>query len=167
MGNGFSNIKADNAFFIVSNGGTDVLFDTLSLSSSSIAKNDWEKHLACWFAGHDQRFLGRGIAGSDIDDIGWTKEDFNSEKSFILRCINLAKSKYRWNELEYPPGNNIFTYLEEFETLVQLYQKGFLENNNIWSDKLVEGNMKYTLCPEHKVYIHIYGCRFCTTILTS
>ena len=54
----------DDAGLRLSNGGTDVLFDVLTLAGCARAATAWEQHLVLFFA--DGHRIGRGTSGFDL-----------------------------------------------------------------------------------------------------
>ena len=46
----------------ISNGWTSVLYSTLLISGSGMAKTVWEKQFMIWLAEHDQGIIGYGMA---------------------------------------------------------------------------------------------------------
>jgi hypothetical protein len=84
----------------LSNGGTDVLFDVLTLAGCHLARTTWEQHLILMFATCHR--AGRGTSGFDLIDLPWTA-DWPAEKAFFLAVLDLAAGRYRWDELGYDP----------------------------------------------------------------
>ena len=79
----------------LSNGGTDVLFDVLTLAGCQLARTTWEQYLILMFAtGHR---LDRGMT-----ELPWTA-DWPAEKAFFLAVLDLAAGRFRWDELGYDP----------------------------------------------------------------
>ncbi|WP_282761175.1 hypothetical protein [Actinoplanes sandaracinus] len=84
----------------LSNGGTDVLFDVLTLAGCHLARTPWEQHLILMFA---TRHRGdRGTAGFDLTELPWTA-NWPAEKAFFLAVLDLAVARHRWDELDYDP----------------------------------------------------------------
>lgn len=84
----------------LSNGGTDVLFDVVTLAGCRLARTRWEQHLILMFAtGHR---AARGVTGFDLAELPWTA-DWPAEKAFFLTVLDLAADRYRWDELGYDP----------------------------------------------------------------
>ena len=84
----------------LSNGGTDVLFDVLTLAGCHLARTTWEQHLILMFATVHRD--DRGMSGFDLVDLPWTA-DWPAEKAFFLTVLDLAAGRYRWDELGYDP----------------------------------------------------------------
>jgi hypothetical protein len=84
----------------LSNGGTDVLFDVLTLAGCHLAHTTWEQHLILMFATVHRG--DRGMAGFDLIELPWTA-DWPAEKAFFLAVLDLAGTRHRWDELGYDP----------------------------------------------------------------
>jgi len=84
----------------LSNGGTDVLFDVLTLAGCHLARTTWEQHLILMFATCHRS--DRGTSGFDLIELPWTM-DWPAEKAFLLAVLDLAAERYRWDELGYDP----------------------------------------------------------------
>jgi hypothetical protein len=102
MGNRFTayGTSAERDALGLSNGGTDVLFDVLTLAGCDLAETAWEQNLVLHFA--DGHRVGRGIAGFDLSEIPWTA-DWRAEKEFFLRMIDTAADGHGWDRLRYDP----------------------------------------------------------------
>ena len=84
----------------LSNGGTDVLFDVLTLAGSALAETAWEQNLVLHFA--DGHRISRGISGFDLDELPWTRS-WQAEKAFFLQMIDTALGRHGWDRLRYDP----------------------------------------------------------------
>jgi hypothetical protein len=84
----------------LTNGGTDVLFDVLTLAGCHLARTTWEQHLILMFATCHRD--DRGTSGFDLTELPWTA-DWPAEKAFFLAVLDLATERYRWDELGYDP----------------------------------------------------------------
>ena len=96
-------------FHNVNNSWTSVLYSTLLISGSELAKTEWEKLFMIWLAEHDQAHIGLGFVGIDFDDIHWTKENFDEQKTFVIDIAKIAISNKSWNKLDYHPDEKILT----------------------------------------------------------
>lgn len=104
VGNRFTahGTSADRDELALTNGGTDVLFDVLTLAGCDEAETPWEQHLVLRFA--DGHRLGLGDSGFDLSDLPWTA-NWPAERAFFLRMIDKAASGHGWQRLSYhPPG---------------------------------------------------------------
>lgn len=102
MGNRFTahGSSAERDELHLSNGGTDVLFDVLTLAGCDLAETAWEQNLVLYFA--DGHRLGMGTSGFDLSDLPWTAK-WRAEKAFFLRMIDTAASRHGWDRLRYDP----------------------------------------------------------------
>ncbi|MGK5638547.1 hypothetical protein ACSNOK_09590 [Streptomyces sp. URMC 126] len=117
MGNVFS---AGDLRLYLSNGGTAVFVDVLTLAVSELAENPWDFRFAALLARQDQSVMGRGAVGFDLADLDWgrTPRERAAAKDFVLRVIDLALRRHRWDELDYfPPYAE--KYLRRFRELVE------------------------------------------------
>jgi hypothetical protein len=161
MGNIIFNTKAgegEENWLSLSNGATSVLISVLILSGSDLASSDWEKELITWLAEKDQSVFGLGIVGFDIDDIAWDKNRFEEQKTFLLRTVDLAMERHRWNLLDYDPPYAI-EYLKKFRTLVEDYREEFVEIGKEWD--WYSKPQAFIKCSVHQVYMHDHGCMIC------
>lgn len=104
----------------LSNGGTDVFVDVLTLAVSELAERPWEFRFAALIALQDQQVMGRGAVGFDLEDVDWgdTPEERAAAKDFVLRVVDLALRRHRWDELGYEPPY-AHDYLRRFRTMVE------------------------------------------------
>lgn len=165
MGNRFTNRKSNIASLKLSNGGTDVLFDVLLISASKLAASQWEKNFAAWLAGINPEGIGYGTDGFDIEEIGWTKANFEAERAFVLKVIDDAGNEANWSILAYKP--NIKDVLLVFRRLVEAYELAFIEDEKWDGPSRFEEGDEFQICPIHKVYKHksSEGCRICNTVI--
>ena len=85
----------------ISNGWTSVLYSTLLISGSGIAKTIWEKLFMIWLAEHDQGIIGYGMAGIDFDQIFWSVSEFEKQKEFVTGIAQKAINEKSWSKLDY------------------------------------------------------------------
>jgi len=118
MGNLFTahGSSADPDQLNLSNGGTDVFFDILTLAGCSLAETAWQQNLVLHFA--DGHRHSRGFDGFDLSDVPWT-QDWRSEKAFFLRIIDAA-GRHAWSQLRYDPPH-ARTYLETYRAMLTGY----------------------------------------------
>lgn len=78
----------DDTGLRLSNGGTDVLFDVLTLAGCALAETAWEHHLVLHFA--DGHRTGRGTSGFDLSELPWTADwgDWRTapQPELLARC---------------------------------------------------------------------------------
>lgn len=107
----------------MTNGGTAVFVDVLMLAVSTLAHDPWDFRFAALLTLQDQSVMGRGVVGFGLADLDWgdTPQERAAAKVFLLRVLDLALSRHRWEELTYEPPRAegyLRTYrsmLEEFD----------------------------------------------------
>ncbi|MEU7164169.1 hypothetical protein AB0A70_05925 [Streptomyces morookaense] len=106
----------------MSNGGTAVFVDVLTLAVSELADEPWHYRFASLIALQDQNLMGRGNVGFDLEDIDWgpSPQEQRDAKGFVLRVIDLALARHRWDELGYEPPYAA-QYLKAFRAMVEAY----------------------------------------------
>ena len=157
MGNLITNDKVNPDHYIqMSNGLTSVFFDLLTLSASSLAKNNWEIETAIWFAEHDQGVIGLGIVGFDVADMGWEKHFFSEQKKFIISVTKDAMNGHSWNKLSYEPRPEVICKaLEDFYNLIFSFQEVHMTGEpRSW---YVKPDPPFEKCLIHQVYLHRLG----------
>jgi len=142
----------------LSNGSTSVLLCVLLLSGSQLATTVWERELVTWLAEHDQEVFGSGMVGFDLDDIAWDVERFGVQQHFVLRMIDLALQRHRWNELGYDPPF-VDAQLAALRTLVADFRPDAHASASTWSWRSPPEQL--ILCDRHRVFIHNLGCLLC------
>lgn len=142
----------------LSNGSTSVLFSVLLLSGSQLAESVWEQELMTWLAEHDQEVFGSGMVGFDLDDIAWDVERFGVQQQFVLRMIDLALHKHRWNELGYDPPF-VAAQLGALRTLVADFRPDAHASASSWSWRSPPERL--IMCGQHRVFVHDHGCLLC------
>ncbi|WP_424217304.1 hypothetical protein ACN20G_35055 (plasmid) [Streptomyces sp. BI20] len=102
MGNGFG---GGGRVLYLSNGGTTVFVEVLMPAVSDLAESEWDHRFAALLNLQDQRAMGRGAVGFDLEEIDWgeTVEECARAKAFVLRAVDLALTRHRWDELSYDP----------------------------------------------------------------
>ncbi|MFB6819923.1 hypothetical protein ACFCV8_35885 [Streptomyces sp. NPDC056347] len=87
----------------MSNGSTDVFVDVLVLAVSDLAESVWEYRFATLLTLQDQSAVGRGVVGFDLEEIDWGRSpgERAAAKGFVLRVLDLALRRHRWDELDY------------------------------------------------------------------
>lgn len=89
----------------MSNGGTEVFVEVLTLAVSALASREWEFRFAALIAEQDQTAFGRGVVGFDLEDLDWgdAPAEHTTNKGFVVEVVDLALSRHRWDELGYDP----------------------------------------------------------------
>ncbi|HEU4717693.1 MAG TPA: hypothetical protein VFU15_07660 [Bacteroidia bacterium] len=147
----------------MSNGLTAVIMDVICLAGSGLAETEHEKDLMIWFAQKDQDIFGIGIVGFDVSDMGWKKEIFEAQKSFILEVIDSAAQKTGWEKLNYSPKEDrVLPVLKELREMIMAFSETHAENAvPLKIYPFEEKIMKYDRCEKHRVYLHTLGCIVC------
>jgi hypothetical protein len=108
-----------------------------------------------------------GIDGFDIDDIAWTKANFEAEKAFLLKVIDEATKELGWEMLAYKP-TNMKEKLLKFRELIDAYEKSFVDKEEWGGSSIFEEGEEFQICPIHKVYKYERdGCPICNTVIYS
>jgi hypothetical protein len=157
MANWISNEKAKDEFQL-SNGATYVLVSVLILAGSDTATTPWEQELVTWISEHDQSVFGTGVVGFDIDRIAWRKDDFIAQKAFVLRMVDLALARRRWDVLSYDPPY-AQDHLAKFRQLIDAYVITMIDEETDWEWRQTPEFL--TKCPKHQVFVHANGCQIC------
>ncbi|GIH19861.1 hypothetical protein [Rugosimonospora africana] len=165
MGNRFTadGSPYDAGGVYLSNGATDVFYDVLTLAGCSLAETPWQQNLVVRFA--DGHRLGLGCDGFDLGDLPWTTE-WPGEKTFLLRVVDLAASRHRWDLLRYDPPV-ISAQLAAFGGMVA----GFTPvpvRASAWGDwRKPPPSDRLSRCPSHDLYEGEFGCRLCEHVAAS
>lgn len=138
-----------------------VFVATLVLSGSDLAESLWEKEFVAWIAGHDQSVFGLGMVGFDVDEIAWKQDEFDGQKAFVLRVIDLALEKHNWNLLSYEPPF-ARENLRSFRDLIERYRAGFVKENKEWN--WLAKPESFVKCAKHTVYLYAFGCVVCNDV---
>ncbi|WP_146652618.1 hypothetical protein [Labilithrix luteola] len=145
----------------MSNGLTAVLLDVLSLAACRFATTDWEKRFAYFLIQHDASRVGLGTAGLEVSEFGWTHEDFENEKRFILAVVDAALAKSNWELLGFEPRpESILPALERLRAMIIAFPMSAIprESEDAWiPDELPT----HGECEVHHVYLHELGCMLC------
>ena len=102
---------AKNISHSISNGWTTVLYSTLLISGSRLAKTHWEKLTMIWLAEHDQNHVGGGMVGIDLEDMHWSTSEFESQKEFVVAIAQNAIDEKSWTKLNYDTNEETLTEL--------------------------------------------------------
>lgn len=162
MSNTISNNRFNkNDYLKLSNGATDVLIDLLVLSGSSLAQTRWQKELIIFLSLNDQQIKGQGCVGFDISELGWEINHFENQKKFILKVIDNALEKKKWEKLNYKPSKSYISNLRRFREMIINYSKILVEPRDIlkWSKNF--NKMEFKKCVKHNIYTHPFGCKIC------
>jgi hypothetical protein len=147
----------DDTGLRLSNGGTDVLFDVLTLAGCALAETAWEHHLVLHFA--DGHRIGRGTSGFDLSELPWTS-GWPAEKAFFLRMIDTALGRHGWDQLRYDPpfaAASLATYramVAQFTPVPAPFP-----DRGDW--RIAPRPELLARCPAHDLYQGELGCRRC------
>lgn len=156
MGNLFLSSQLGQ-YIKLSNGGTAVLIDVLMLSLSDLATTLWEKRFTQWLGEHDQPIWGIGTVGFELDEIGWWADEFEPQKQFVLKAVDMAANKHRWSYLDYEP-TRVLEYVLAFGLMIRFFEVSSIKPENAWR---LANEIQFELCPQHRVYMHMGGCVIC------
>ncbi|MFC7893812.1 hypothetical protein [Streptomyces sp. NPDC057381] len=157
MGNVFG--AGDDDLYL-SNGGTAVFVDVLTLAVSALAGGPWDHRFAALVAMQDQSMMGRGAVGFDLADLDWgaTSEERAAAKAFVLKVLDLAARRHRWEELDYEPP---FAegYVRRFREIVAAFDPADADPDDALPDTPL-----MACCVRHRVLSGLpywEGCVFC------
>ncbi|MGW1406872.1 hypothetical protein [Streptomyces sp. NPDC002403] len=136
----------------MSNGSTDVFVDVLVLAVSDLAESVWEYRFATLLTLQDQSAVGRGVVGFDLEDIDWGSSpgEQAAAKNFVLRVLDLALRRHRWDELDYePPFAEGF--LRQYREMVEAFDPACAEPQNAMSPFPGPEEAAMASCVRHRV----------------
>ncbi|WP_374778125.1 hypothetical protein OG756_40190 [Streptomyces sp. NBC_01310] len=110
----------DGRHLEMTNGGTAVFVDVLMLAVSALARAPWDFRFAALLTLQDQNVMGRGVVGFGLAELEWgdTPQERAAAKGFLLRVLDLALSRHRWEELTYEPAR-VEGYLRTYRSMVE------------------------------------------------
>jgi hypothetical protein len=143
----------------LSNGGTDVLFDVLTLAGCALAETAWERNLVLHFA--DGHRLGRGTSGFDLSELPWTS-DWPAEKAFFLQMIDSALSRHGWDLLSYDPPHATESLATYRAMVAKFTPVPATVPSPDWGDWRTAPQPELLVrCPAHGLFQGELGCRLC------
>ncbi|MER5785497.1 hypothetical protein ABT104_27860 [Streptomyces mobaraensis] len=160
MGNTF--FAGDDSLYLT-NGGTAVFVDVLTLAVSALAERPWDHRFAALLARQDQSVMGRGAVGFDLAALDWgrTARERAEAKDFVLRVTDLALRRHRWDELDYfPPFAE--KYLRRFREMVEAFDPAAARDDGYTFPGPDEAAT--ASCVRHRVLSSLpllEGCVFC------
>jgi hypothetical protein len=158
MGNAFGTVDGAERLHL-SNGGTDVLFDVLTLAGCALADTPWRQNLTLLFA--DGHRLDRGFSGFDLAELPWTN-DARREQVFFRAIVSIARGRHGWHRLNYDPPY-IAGQLATYAAML----RGFTPRPNPdsrYGDWAVPPDPAgLEPCARHGIYVGELGCRLCDT----
>ncbi|MFG2617547.1 hypothetical protein ACGFXC_07955 [Streptomyces sp. NPDC048507] len=110
----------DGRHLEMTNGGTAVFVDVLVLAVCALARRTWDFRFAALLTLQDQNVMGRGVVGFGLAELDWgdTPQERATAKDFVLRVLDLALSRHRWEELGYEPAR-AEEYLRTYRAMVE------------------------------------------------
>ncbi|MFI7234178.1 hypothetical protein [Streptomyces cyaneofuscatus] len=154
----------DGRYLEMTNGGTAVFVDVLTLAVSALAHEPWDFRFAALLTLQDQNVMGRGVVGFGLAELNWggTPKDRAVAKDFLLRVLDLALSRHRWEELTYePPWAE--GHLRTYRSMVEAFDPATAGSG---PDVLPEPReAAIASCVRHRVLDALpfwEGCVFCT-----
>ena len=148
----------------MSNGLTSVVTDMLVLVGCDRAQTDWERKFVYWLVCHDQSRIGSGVVGFDVAQMGWTRDDFEAERRFVLELVDAAIAKRGWERLPYSPREDwALDALGQLRTLVSAFTADAI--GKVREDDWVPAELPlHGTCEVHGVYLHEVGCIICNDV---
>ena len=139
----------------LSNGATSVLYHTILLSGSKIAQTNWEKKFLIWLAERDQNVIGLGIVGFNVAELGWIKNEFELQKSFIVNSIELSLDNKEWKNLPYNPSEEIIQnkLTETLNIFKALKSEDITTKERTWYNEPNEFDLN-EICEVHKIFLN-------------
>ncbi|MFG2334947.1 hypothetical protein [Streptomyces yangpuensis] len=157
----------DGRHLEMTNGGTAVFVDVLVLAVSALARETWDFRFAALLTLQDQNVMGRGVVGFDLADLDWgdTPRERAAAKDFLLRVLDLALSRHRWEELTYEPAR-AEGHLRTFRAMVEEFDPADAAVPRARAGVLPGPHEAATAsCARHRVLDALpfwEGCVFCT-----
>jgi hypothetical protein len=143
----------------LSNGGTDVFFDVLTLAGSALAETAWEHNLVLHFA--DGHRVSRGASGFDLGELPWTS-NWRAEQAFFLTMIDTALGRHGWDRLRYDPPYATADLAAYRAMVAQFKPVPVTTRSPDWGDwSTAPGPELLARCPAHDVVRGELGCRLC------
>ncbi len=162
MANAITSVRqAGSTVVQMSNGLTSVLLDVLAIAGSDLATTPWERAFVSWLVEHDQSRTGLGCVGFDLEEMGWTADEIEVERRFVMAIIDAALRRHGWDRLPFAPREeSLFAALEQLRRLVEAFPADAV-------GRAPEGSRaprdlpEHGVCHVHRVYLHDTGCIVC------
>lgn len=158
----------DGRFLEMTNGGTAVFVDVLVLAVSALAREPWDHRFAALLTLQDQSVMGRGAVGFALAELDWgdTQRERAAAKGFLLRVLDLALSRHRWEELTYEPAR-AEGHLRAYRALVEEFDPAGARSGAGSGAGVLPGphEAARASCVRHRVLDGLpfwQGCVFCT-----
>jgi hypothetical protein len=145
----------------LSNGAMANVLERLAFGASELSVSDWEKGFALWIVEHfDPVRWGYSPSGFDVSEIAWTREQFEFQRVFVLRVIDLAMAPG-----ELPEGFSHLTErvekgLRALAEMVGRFEASLvdMEATGVWS---IDPVSRFERCATHRLYKTAWGCPLC------
>ncbi|MBE1442966.1 hypothetical protein [Paenibacillus sp. OAS669] len=156
----------------MSNGLTSVFLEMLVLSGSLMAVSNREKEFIIWLAQRDQSIVGIGTVGFSLEEMPWLIHDFNRMKLFMLKTIEGAINKTKWEVLDYEPNEEmVVRCLHHFKELIKAFSVDHVLESHYWEWSELDDNDPipaipegHPMCPTHSIYLSCHGCLICNSM---
>ncbi|MEU9179906.1 hypothetical protein AB0C90_24195 [Streptomyces sp. NPDC048550] len=154
----------DGKYLEMTNGGTAVFLDVLMLAVSALAHETWDFRFAALLTLQDQNVMGRGVVGFGLAELDWgdTPQEAAAAKDFLLRVLDLALTRHRWEELTYEPPR-VEGYLRTYRAMVEEFDPATARAGSCVLPGPQEAAM--ASCVRHRVLDALpfwEACVFCT-----
>jgi hypothetical protein len=160
MGNSFGtaeDLSSDR--LLLSNGGTDVFFDVMTLAGCALADTPWQRNFTLLFA--DGHRFSRGFSGFDLAELPWTVQAAQ-EHDFVKAVVASALSKRGWHLLTYDPPF-IAGQLRSYEEMASCFAPVPNPTSQYGDWTRAPAPAEIEPCPDHGIFVGEYGCRLCDT----
>ena len=159
MGSTFqrSRYEAEPALHL-SNGGTAVFLDVLALAACDLAESEWELRFALLCCNSR---IGGGNDGFDLDELPWSDTGWLEQREFVLRVVDAALERHRWEVLPYDPPWAL-GYLRQYREIVSGYAPAPPLSSVVgwWEYERVEAHFRR--CERHGLFVGVFDdCRLC------
>ena len=97
-----------------------------------------------------------------MEEIGWSRQEFDIEKQFVVTVIDHALRRHGWVRLPFsvPEGSHVFEALERLRELVVEFPPDAV--GQVRADAWVPDELPDSgVCQAHRVYLHETGCIIC------
>lgn len=165
--------KAKDRFYTINNAYTQLLFSTLLIAGSKLAKTPWQKQFLIWLAEHDQNHMGSGMVGFDVTNVYWIESEFDEQKQFVVDLAKNALNKKIWSQLPFTTNEpQLIALLQDWISLFSVVQKQDIvqgKQDFNWLCK-PESSMLNDKCPQHNIYLNRLGdsvqlcCMICNNL---
>ncbi|MEU6294219.1 hypothetical protein [Streptomyces erythrochromogenes] len=163
---------SDGRHLEMTNGGTAVFVDVLVLAVSTLACDPWDFRFAALLTLQDQNVMGRGVVGFDLAELDWgdTPQERAAAKDFLLRVLDLALTRHRWDELTYEPPR-AEGYVRTYRAMVEAFDPETAGAPTVVYMRAGRGGLPgpdeaaMASCTAHRVLDALpfwEGCVFCT-----